>query len=205
MKFRTVFVFRALLPAVSMVGFILASPAVPARDVGADPYYEYRENDVGDFSYDDSKDIPWIENETAVLAVPKPDNLSTVQLDLLPAGMKLLIDKSRINVNPDDRIVRVWLWVRSSAGAERGTFEGFRCETGEYKVYAYANPHREPPVTKAKRPRWISLKSAFASMKRNYRSELMKGYLCNMGRPRSAADILEYLRGNITREGFFYE
>lgn len=170
MKFRTVFVFRALLPAVSMVGFILASPAVPARDVGADPYYEYRENDVGDFSYDDSKDIPWIENETAVLAVPKPDDLSTVQLDLLPAGMELLIDKSRINVNPDDRIVRVWLWVRSSAGAERGTFEGFRCETGEYKVYAYANPHREPPVTKAKRPRWISLKSAFASMKRNYRS-----------------------------------
>ena len=205
MKFRTVFVFRALLPAVSMVGFILASPAVPARDVGADPYYEYRENDTGDFSYDDSKDIPWIENETEVLAVPKPDNLSTVQLDLLPAGMELLIDKSRININPDDRIVRVWLWVRSNAGAERGTFEGFRCETGEYKVYAYANPHREPPVTKAKRPRWISLKSAFASMKRNYRSELMKDYLCNMGRPRSAADVLEYLRGNITREGFFYE
>jgi hypothetical protein len=204
MKFRTVFVFRALLPAVSMVGFILASPAVPARDVGADPYYEYRENDTGDFSYDDSQDIPWIENETEVLAVPDPDNLTPVELDQLPAGMELLIDKSRINVNPDDRVVRVWLWIRSSAGAERGTFEGYRCETSEYKVYAYANPHREPPVTKAKRPRWISLRSAIASMKRNYRSELMNDF-CSITGPRSVSEILGYLRGDITREGFFYE
>jgi hypothetical protein len=42
-------------------------------------------------------------------------------------------------------------------------------------------------------------------MKQSYRSELMTDYLCSMGRPRSAADVLEYLRGNVTREGFFYE
>ena len=172
MKLRSVFVFRALLPAVTMVGFILAPPAVAARDVGADPYYDYRdENETGEYSYDDSQDIPWIENETEVLAVPDADDLSTVQLDSLPAGMELLIDKSRISVNPDDRIVRVWLWVRSDSGAERGTFEGFRCNAREYKVYAYANPHREPPVTKAKRPRWISLKTSFTGMKKTYRSE----------------------------------
>ena len=189
-----------------MVGFILAPPAVAARDVGADPYYDYRdENETGEYSYDDSQDIPWIENETEVLAVPDADDLSTVQLDSLPAGMELLIDKSRISVNPDDRIVRVWLWVRSDSGAERGTFEGFRCNAREYKVYAYANPHREPPVTKAKRPRWISLKTSFTGMKKTYRSELMKDYLCTLGGPRNTADILEYLRGNVTREGFFYE
>lgn len=206
MKFPTDFVFRALLPAVAAVGFVVTSATVPARDVGGDPYYEYRdESESGEFRYDDSQDIPWIENETEVLAVPDPGNLNLVQLDLLPAGMELLIDKSRIDVNPDDRVVRVWLWVRSSAGAERGTFEGFRCDAGEYKVYAYANPHRDPPVTKAKRPRWISLKSAVASMKQNYRSELMQDYFCSISGPRSTTDILEYLSGNVSREGFFFQ
>jgi hypothetical protein len=205
MKFPTDFVLRALLPAVAVVIFVLTSPAAVARDVGADPYYEYRdESETGEFSYDDSQDIPWIENETEVLAVPDPDNLSPVQLDLLPAGMELLIDKSRIDVNPDDRVVRVWLWVRSSAGAQRGTFEGFRCDTAEYKVYAYANPHRDPPVTKAKRPRWISLKTSFTSMKKNYRSELMQNF-CSVSGPRGISEILQYLSGNIDREGFFYE
>ena len=201
MNFRTVFVFRALLPALAMVGFTLASPPVTARDVGVDPSFY---GDEAEYSYDDSQDIPWIENETEVLAVPDPDDLMKVGLDSLPDGMEMLIDESRINVNPDDRVVRVWLWIRSSAGAERGTFEGFRCDTSEYKVYAYANPHRKPPVTKGKRPRWISLKTSVTGMKKTYRSELMKDF-CSVSGPRSVSEILEYLRGNITREGFFYE
>ncbi len=194
-----------ILVALVVVAAVIGSRPAFAADVIVDPIYEYRDEvGRGEFSYDDSQDIPWIENETEVLAVPDPDDLTPVRLDLLPAGMELLIDKSRIDVNPDDRVVRVWLWVRSDMGAERGTFEGFRCDSAEYKVYAYANPNREPSVTKAKRPRWISLKTSFTTMKNNYRAELMKDF-CSVGRPRAVSEILQYLSGNITREGFFYE
>ena len=188
-----------------LLGVWSLAPAF-AADVVVGPYDEYLdESERGEFSYDDSEDIPWIENETEVLAVPDPADLMSVRLDLMPAGMELLIDQSRIDVDPKDRVVRVWLWVRSDGGAERGTFEGYRCDVGEYKVYAFANPHRDPPVTKAKRPSWISLKTSFTTMKNNYRSELMKDYLCHVTGPRSPSEILEYLSGNVAREGFFFE
>jgi len=179
---------------------ISLSPSLSARD-DADPYYEYRDEvGRGEFSYDDSQDIPWIENETEVLALPDPDDLTEVKLDQLPPGMSLLVDKSRITVNPDDKVVRAWLWVRSSAGAENGSFEGFRCDTFEYKVYAYGNLGRTPPVTKAKNPRWFL---ANRKGKNNYRQELMGDYFCGYRQSRSAREITEYLTGEYQPDPVF--
>jgi len=186
-----------VLRTVSLV--ILAGPLV-AGDVIVDPFHQYRdEAERGEFSYDDSQDIPWIENETEVLAMPKPEDLSPVRSDKMPAGMELSIDKTRIDVNPEDRVVRVWLWVRSSSGVENGTYEGFRCETSEYKVYAYANPRRDPPVTKAKRPRWISVDEGRFG---DYRRELLRDYFCGIRGTRSAHEISDYLTGEFRRERF---
>ena len=174
---------------------MLLSAGPWAADVIVDPYHEYRNEP----SYDDSEDIPWIEKETEVLAVPKAADLSPVRLDRVPDGIEVLIDKTRIDVNPKDRVVRVWLWVRSEAGAERGTYEGFRCDTGEYKVYAYANPNREPPVSKARRPRWIAVKDDSRS---DYRRELLRDYFCGMRGTRTAGEIKDGLTGQFRREEF---
>ncbi len=171
-----------------------------AKDLIIDPYYEYRDEvSKGEFEYDDSQDIPWIENETEVLAVPQPDNLSQIKLDQLPEGFTLFIDKSRIDVNENDDVIRVWLWIRSQSGSESGTFEGFRCATGENKVYAYANPQRDPPVTKSKRPRWQFVN---ANRNGNYRFELMKDYFCGIRGTRTAGEIRDYLTGEFRREYF---
>lgn len=179
---------------------VLLSAAARAADVIVDPYYEYRDEvGRGEFGYDDSADIPWIENETEVLAVPKAADLSPVILDRAPEGIEVLVDKTRIDVNPDDRVVRVWLWVRSESGAERGTYEGFRCDTREYKVYAYANPNREPPVSKAKRPRWIAVKGNSRS---DYRRELLRDYFCDLRGTRTAGDIRDLLTGQFRRKDF---
>lgn len=193
-----------LMPAVRLCWLALllslARSAV-AGDVIVDPYHEYRdEAERGEYNYDDSQDIPWIENETEVLAAPKADDLAPVQLDTLPADLQLLVDKSRITVGPKDRVVRVWLWVRSEAGAESGTFEGYRCETGEYKVYAYANPRRKPPVSKAKRPRWLPVRETPVG---NYRRELLKDYFCGIRGTRSPDEIRDYMSGTYRRETFF--
>jgi len=183
-----------LLPIVAAAGIGLAQPLF-AGDVIVDPIYEYRDEvGRGEFQYDDSQDIPWIENETKVLGLPEPDNLLKVDLDDLPAGMTLMIDKSRINVNPDDRVVRVWLWIRTRSGADNASFEGFRCNAREYKIYAYGNPRRTPPVTKAKKPIWREAKKLVSG---NYRRELMDDYFCGFNELRDTRDIVNYLTGEL--------
>jgi hypothetical protein len=187
-------------PACLLGVLLLTSLTAAARDLVIDPYHEYRDEvGRGEFSYDDSQDIPWIENEAEVLAVPKADELVRVDMDQMPPGLELWVDTSRITVDPKDRVIRLWLWVRSKQGAENGTFEGYRCETGEYKVYAYANPHRDPPVSKAKRPTWRTV-----SQRRNgnYRLELLGDYFCGIRGTRTADEIREYMTGEFRRETF---
>ena len=173
---------------------------VPAMDEVTDPYWEYRDEvGRGEFSYDDSQDIPWIENETEVLALPTEDNLWQVNMDSLPPGFKLFVDRSRITVGPGDYVVRMWLWLRNGDGVEKGTFEGYRCETGEYKVYAYANPRREPAVRIDKRAKWRPAKTG---SRKTYRHELLNDYLCGIRGTRSARDIQQVMTGPYEREYF---
>jgi hypothetical protein len=177
----------------------LSCPSWSASDP-YDPFYEYRDEvGRGEYNYDDSQDIPWIENETEILAMPAPENLAEVRLDRDPDGVTILIDKSRIAVNPDDRIIRVWLWVRRDGGTESGTFEGFRCATREYKIYAYAHPGRQPPVTKVKNPLW---KDAPRKGTAGFRRELLDDYFCGIRGTRPAREIVDQVTNGFTREYF---
>lgn len=188
---------KILLPIIAVVVIVLSQPLF-AADVIVDPIHEYRDEvGRGEFQYDDSQDIPWIENETKVLGLPEQDNLLKVDLDQLPPGMKLMVDKSRISVNPDDQVVRVWLWIRSKSGADNASFEGFRCDTREYKVYAYGNPRRKPSVSKAKKPVWREAKKQVSG---NYRRELMDFYFCGFNKLRNERDIAAYLSGRVQRD-----
>lgn len=173
-----------------LVACLLFTSGVWSSDE-TDPYWEYRDEvGRGEFSYDDSQDIPWIEDETKVLAVPLPDDLKSVKMDQLPKGFSLFVDRSRISVSPNDRVIRLWLWLRSESGSESGSFEGYRCDTKEYKVYAFVNPQRDPPVTKAKKPRW---KFAHESRYGNYRAELLRDFFCSAEGTRSEDEIRRLL------------
>lgn len=182
------------------VGLSIVATTAIARDLVIDPYDEYRDEvGRGEYQYDDSQDIPWIENETEVLAMPVEDDLVQIDIDQMPPGLELWADAGRITVNPEDRVVRLWLWVRSKQGAENGSFEGFRCETLEYKVYAFANPRREPAVTKARSPTWRKV-----SQRRNgnYRRELLLEYFCTHHRTLKADEIRQMFAGNYRPEIF---
>ena len=121
-------------------------------------------------------------------------------MDRLPPGMQLLIDTRRLSVDPNDGVVRLWMVIRSQAGADNGSFEGYRCDTREYKVYAHANSRRTPPVTKSKRPRWRQIGVERGT---NYRLELLKDYFCGIRGTRNADEIRLALSGEFKRETFF--
>lgn len=176
-------------------------PAV-AADVDIDPYGEYRdEGETGVFQYDDSQDIPWIESETEILALPREQDLVEIDVAELPPGMKLLIDTRRISVNPDDRAVRLWLVLRSDSGVDNGSYEGFRCILNQYKVYAYATPRRTPPVSKTNRPSWRDLSK---NPRGNYRRELLQEYFCTIRGVRAESEIRVALTRGVERDTWLH-
>ena len=179
---------------------IAASSGLAYAQTVFDPYGAYRSDADGtEFQYDDSEDIPWIESETEVLAVPREEDLHPVIVKTLPPGMRLFADVSRITVGEQDHIIRLWLVVRSAQGAENGSFEGYRCDTGEYKVYAYANPARTPPVTKARRALWRPVQPG---PRNTYRNELMREYFCPYLEVRNAHDIRDSIVSGRGSDGF---
>lgn len=159
--------------------FLLSGLAAAATDA-ADPYGELtRQND----DYNEALDVPWVEIETQVKDGPKDADLVELELQQLPPGMHLFADLKSLGVDERDHVTRLWLVVRSERGAYNGSYEGFRCSSKEYKVYAYFNPKRSRPLRMVRLPRWRTLRPT------GYRAELAKEVLCSDTNPRDPDQI----------------
>lgn len=151
----------------------------------------YLESPVPEFRYDDSGDVPWLEEQTEIPPPPEVSDLQFLQIEGLPPGLELHLDTARVVVNPKDQVIRLWVYLLSDQGAKNGTYEGFRCGTGLYKVYGYATPRRTPPVTRAKRTEWRIAEHRPGSL---HRRILMDSYLCGLRGPRPLAEIQQAVR-----------
>ena len=149
-----------------------------------------------EFNYDDSLDMPWIEEETEIAPLPELADLQHLRIDGLPPGMALHLDTKGLTVDPKDRVIRLWLFVRSDGGADNGTYEGYRCSTRQYKIYAYATPRREPPVTVAQTSAW---RAAADGRSNRYRRVLMQDYLCGLRGARKPDEIHQAVRAGKPR------
>ena len=145
----------------------------------ADPYGGLTNED---FDYREELEAPWVEDETRVGKGPSDGDLTPLELLHLPPGMRLSADLEHLAVGAD-HVARLWLVVRSGSGAYNGSYEGFRCATGEYKVYAYYNPHRSKPLRRVRLPRWRAIRPD------SYRDELAREVLCSSTRPRDPDQV----------------
>ncbi|MBI4996595.1 MAG: CNP1-like family protein [Rhodocyclales bacterium] len=100
-----------------------ASAAEVARDIG------FHEPVRSNFS-----EQPWAEERVAPPAPPKDADLVAIHVGTNTAN-RFFVDAATLSVGGDG-IVRYVLVVRTAGGASNTTFEGIRCETGEYKLYA---------------------------------------------------------------------
>ncbi len=157
--------------------FLLAclfATSLAARDV-ADPYADLEHTNE---DYNEALEVPWVEIETQVGRGPADADLSHLEVLHLPQGMSLFADLKHLSVDERDHVTRLWIVVRSQSGAYNGSYEGFRCATKEYKVYAYYNPKRSRPLRTIKLPRWRAVWPG------SYRAELMRDVLCSDTNPR---------------------
>ena len=134
--------------------------------------------------YNENLEIPWVELETRVSAPPEDKDLVELPMDNLQKNLTLYADFTNLVVDRGDLVTRTWYVVRSDRGAYNGTYEGIRCGTREYKIYAYANPSRkDKPLRIAEFPKWREIKD------NSYRAELVRDYLCAESIPRSPDQI----------------
>jgi len=76
---------------------------------------------------------PVAEESVALPAYPAPANLVEFMIDD-PGGFRYFVDRATLSVGKDG-VVR-YVLVARSASAQNVSFEGFRCATGEHRVYA---------------------------------------------------------------------
>ncbi len=89
----------------------------------------------GDFTYKFDNDRPW--KELATTLPPPPVTKNQLPFIASPAtDNKFFVDAPSIHVGRDG-VVRYTLVIQSPSGVRNVTFEGIRCRTGEYKIYAY--------------------------------------------------------------------
>ena len=171
------------------------SDLVAARDPN-DPYWEYRDPvDRGEFDYDDSGDVPWQEAGTKLPPLPHDAKLHELPLDEIPAQLVAYTELDSVVVGKKDAVTRYWLVIKGSGGGYNATFEGLRCNTGEYKIYAYGNPGRDPQVKAAKDPQWRPLQTDTG-----YRRELAKDIFCAGITPKTTRQIRASVRGEYDAE-----
>lgn len=91
-----------------------------ANAAAEDPYYKAPEK--------------WVEGETVLPAFPKPENLAEFYVSAATSN-HFFVDGSSLSVGPDG-VVRYALVVKTAGGATNISFEGIRCSSAEYKLYA---------------------------------------------------------------------
>jgi len=139
--------------------------------------------------YDSSGDKPWQEGVVKQIPpLPADGQLLQVPIDALPQGLKLFLDKRSLHLSDKDQTLRFWVVIRSPAGAYNATYEGLRCDTGEFKIYAYGRQHANPQVRLAPKPVWHPIGVLPGD---HFRRELAKDYLCDGPTPRTPRDIIE--------------
>lgn len=104
------------------------------------------------------------------------------------------IDRRAIVIG-EDGVIRYTMVIRSPSGAETATFEGIRCQSAEWRMYATASPSGQ----------WIPVKnSTWRLIEDNglnrARAALAKEYVCDNGTPATTVrEILDKLRRSMSR------
>jgi hypothetical protein len=117
-----------------------------------------------------------------------------IPLDTPRSGLRFGVAPASVALGSDG-IVRYVVVATGPSGAVNAMYEGIRCNTGEYKVYARHNPGSGWVL--ARDPQWQPLQSA--PMPRHALTIARTGACIGHGTAASAAKVVSDLRAPVTR------
>ena len=123
----------------------------------------------------------WQEQQTAL--PPYPAAASLLEF-MVPesGGFRFFVDARSLAVGADG-VVRYVLVARSPSNVENVSFEGLRCATGEFRIYATG--HADGRWAPARPGGWQPVSATRGGA---WRQVLQKDYFCDNGRPISDRD-----------------
>jgi len=130
--------------------------------------------------------------EIEVTLPPYPEDSGL--LEFLPrrnSENHFYIDRNSISIG-GDRVIRYSAIVRSPSGALTTSYEGMRCKTSEYKVYAFGIRNGE--WTNSHDAQWRAIPKTSG----DFRFALYKDYFCDLAAiaGRNEKDLIANLTGN---------
>lgn len=132
-------------------------------------------------------DKGWTELNPDLPAPPEDNQL--VEFYVSPVtSFHFALDQKSISIGSDG-VVRFTLVATSSSGVRNARFEGLRCESNEFKIYAVARPDGQWERTRE--PAW---KHIAESGNNREEAALAKDAICANGIAFSVADILRHLK-----------
>lgn len=129
------------------------------------------------------------EDALALPAYPPAAGLIEFKLRGQPKN-RFFIDRNSLSLG-EDRVVRYSLTIRTPGGGNNVSYEGLRCKTGEYKIYAHGTSNGT--WVNAREPKWQGVGATTA----NPRYGLWADYICSSEavRGRNVADLILNLKG----------
>lgn len=118
-----------------------------------------------------------------------PDDKQLIEFYVSPVtSFHFALDRASISIGADG-VVHYTLVATSSSGARNVRFEGLRCATNEFKVYAIARP--DGTWERMRTAAWKRVTEAVANREE---AALAKDTICDNGLPFSADDIVRHLK-----------
>lgn len=143
---------------------VAAYPLQAMRDKNGD--------EVQSFDFDEKYVDKWKETKVSIPAYPNDRDLLQVTLST-SERLKIFIDLKSISL-ATDRVARFSYVVESPSGARSVFYDGFRCETRQFKTYAIGSSiHSFEPVMK---PQWQTISRPEINA---FRYQLYRNYVCD--------------------------
>ncbi len=125
-------------------------------------------------SQDEMEDYVWEEGESKPPPYPSEDDLVEFQVDRPGNRFRYFLDRKSLKIGGGDGVVHYTVVVASDSGARNVAYEGIRCETMEYKLYAYGGKGDQfQPV---RDPQWRDLRDDGYNA---FRRDLHDFYFCD--------------------------
>lgn len=121
----------------------------------------------------DFKEKKWKEGKTTI--PPFPENKNLIEIKMYHAQRKFYIDKNSILPNKRSYIARYTVVIESTSGVRTVFHEGIRCDTKQYKVFAYGNINKKT-FSPARKSKWKDITETLGPFR--YRSDLLRYFMC---------------------------
>ncbi len=131
----------------------------------------------------------WKESELKLPPYPKDGDLLDMELDDPDNKFTYYLDEKSLSVSKKDYVVRYTMVIKSRSGSRNIFYEGIRCDTEEYRTYAFGVGKGK--FRARKKSEWKPLHEAGYS---KFRTQMMQYYFCEWKLPKQRNIIVNNIK-----------